>query len=124
MATIAILGASGTMGGLIAREATRRQLNVVLAARQSAQLVELASNLPPGQASAAMIDVAQPGTLLPVVSRVDLVLNTIGPFSRFADPVVAACIQVGTPYVDLANELSAVQALLDRDGEARRRGVQ
>jgi saccharopine dehydrogenase (NAD+, L-lysine-forming) len=112
------------MGRLIAHEATRRKLNVVLAARQSAELVELAGSLPRGQASAAMIDVAQPATLKPVISRVDLVLNTIGPFSRFGDPVVAACIKAGKPYVDLANELPAVRALLDRDAEARDRGAQ
>jgi short subunit dehydrogenase-like uncharacterized protein len=53
----------------------------------------------------------------------DLVLNTVGPFSRHAGPVVDACVEVGVPYVDLANELPAVRELLQRDAEARRRGV-
>jgi short subunit dehydrogenase-like uncharacterized protein len=124
MTTIAVLGASGTVGRLIAREAARRDVHVILAGRQAEPLIELASSLPAGLAHAAIVDVVDPATLESVIAQADLVLNTIGPFSRFAEPIVSACVQAATPYVDLANELSAVRALLDRDEEARRHEVQ
>jgi short subunit dehydrogenase-like uncharacterized protein len=124
MATLVVLGASGTMGQLIAREAARRGLHVVLAGRRADQLIDLGNTLPSGQAHAALVDIGDHATLEPVIRQADVVLNTVGPFSRFAVPIVSACLQARTPYVDLANELSAVRALLDRDGEARRQGVQ
>jgi short subunit dehydrogenase-like uncharacterized protein len=123
MTRIVVLGASGAMGRLIAREATRRGLHVILAGRRANELVDLASTLPSGQSRAAIVDVGNTATLEPVIAQADAVLNTVGPFTRFAEPIVAACLRAATPYVDLANELSAVRTLLDRDGEARRQGV-
>jgi saccharopine dehydrogenase (NAD+, L-lysine-forming) len=123
MATVLVLGASGTMGRLIAREGARRDLRLVLAGKRADRLVELASTFDSGQARAAVVDVCDPTTLDPVLAEVDVVLNAVGPFTRLAEPVVTACLRAGVPYVDLANELAAVRALLDRDGEARRRHV-
>ncbi|MFI9646745.1 hypothetical protein ACIHAA_10670 [Streptomyces sp. NPDC052040] len=46
-----------------------------------------------------------------------VVVHTVGPFTRTAGPVVRAC-PPGTHYVDLANELTAVTALLGLHEEA------
>jgi len=124
MATLVVLGAAGTMGRLIAREAARRELDVVLAGRNAEPLVDLAQTLPSGHARAALVDLDNPATLEPVLAQADVVVNTVGPFSRFAEPILAACLQAKTPYVDLANELSAVRTLLEHDEEARQQGVQ
>jgi saccharopine dehydrogenase (NAD+, L-lysine-forming) len=123
MTTFLVLGASGTMGRLIAREAARRDFRLVLAGRHADPLIDLASTFGSGQARAAIVDVYDPRTLDPAFAGVDVVLNTIGPFTRLAEPVIAASLRTQTAYVDLANELSAVQVLLDRDDEARRQGV-
>ena len=72
---------------------------------------------------AIVVDIAVPATLEPVLPGADVVLNTIGPFSLLAEPVIAACLQTRTHYVDMANELSAVRAVLDRDAEARRQNI-
>src|SRR5689334_17909717 len=113
MTTILVLGATGTMGRLIAREAARRGMQVLLPAIRAERLVELASTLPSGQSRAAVVDLGNPATLEPVIAQADVVLNTVGPFTRFAPPIVEACLHSTTPYVDLANELTAVRALLD-----------
>jgi len=123
MATLLILGASGTMGRLIAREAARRDQCVVLGGRRAGELVELASTLPSGQARAAVVDITDAASLQRTIADVDVVLNTIGPFTRLAEPVVSACIGTGKVYIDIANELPAVQGSLDRDAEARREGA-
>jgi short subunit dehydrogenase-like uncharacterized protein len=123
MSTILVLGATGTMGRLIARQASRRGLSLVLAGRDLDQLVQLAENLSPAPVRVALADLGNPEACRSLVAGVDLVLNTVGPFSRHAGPVVDACVQAGVAYVDLANELPAVRQLLERDAEARRRGV-
>jgi short subunit dehydrogenase-like uncharacterized protein len=120
MSNILILGATGTMGRLIARQAAQRGLSLVLAGRDLDQLVQLAENLAPAPVRVALADLGDPRSL---VAGVDLVVHTVGPFSRHAGPVVEACMHAGVAYIDLANELPAVQDLLQRDAEARRRGV-
>ena len=46
-----------------------------------------------------------------------VVINTIGPFTTTAGPIARACL-TGSHYVDLANDLPAVAALLDLDQQA------
>jgi len=123
MSTILLLGANGTMGRLIARKASRQGLSLVLAGRDLDQLVQLAENLGPAPVRAALADLSNPEACRSLVAGADLVLNTVGPFSRHAGPVVDACVRAGVAYVDLANELPAVRELLQRDSEARRHGV-
>jgi short subunit dehydrogenase-like uncharacterized protein len=123
MPTVLLVGASGIMGGLIAQEAARRGLHLVLAGRHQDRLVDLAGTFGRGQARAMLVDVSASEALDAVVSGTDLVLNTVGPFARLAAPLIDACLRAGVPYVDLANELEAVLALLGRDAEARRRSV-
>lgn len=123
MSTILLLGATGTMGRLIAAEASRRGLSLVVAGRDLDQLVQLAESLSPAPVRAALADLSDPEAYRSLVAGTDLVLNTVGPFSRHAGPVVDACVRAGVGYVDLANELPAVQQLLRRDAEARQRGV-
>ncbi len=52
-----------------------------------------------------------------------MVVNAAGPFSRTAEPVVAACLRAGAHYLDLGAEVPAIEALAGRDAEARRRGL-
>jgi short subunit dehydrogenase-like uncharacterized protein len=123
MSTILLLGATGTMGRLIAREAAGRGVSLVLAGRNLDQLVELAESLAPTPVRAVLADAGNPAAYGSLVAGADLVVNTVGPFSRHAGPVVDACLRAGVAYVDLANELPAVQDVLQRDAEARQRGV-
>ena len=55
-------------------------------------------------------------------ARPAVVVNTVGPFTRTAPVVVDACLAAGSDYVDLANDLVAVTALLDRRTDAERSG--
>jgi short subunit dehydrogenase-like uncharacterized protein len=55
-------------------------------------------------------------------ARPAVVVNTVGPFSRTAQEVVDACLAAGSDYVDLANDVVAVPALLGRQADAERAG--
>ncbi|MDH6577528.1 saccharopine dehydrogenase NADP-binding domain-containing protein [Kitasatospora sp. MAP5-34] len=122
-----VLGASGTTGGLIAEQLVRLGASVVLAGREAGRLVQLAERLAPGDPSVStlVVDLADPdpAAVRALAGAGRVLVNTVGPFTRLAPPVVAACLAAGTAYVDLANERAAVRAVLDRDAEARERGV-
>ncbi|MCC9307290.1 SDR family NAD(P)-dependent oxidoreductase [Kitasatospora sp. RB6PN24] len=118
-----VLGASGTTGTLIADHLVRQGARVALAGRDAARLGEAAARLDSDAVSVLAVDLADPDSLAAMAAAGRVLVNTVGPFARLAPPVMAACLAAGTPYLDLANERAAVRAVLDRDAEARRRGV-
>jgi short subunit dehydrogenase-like uncharacterized protein len=101
---VLLLGAAGNMGQLVATELADRGMTVGLAGRDAVDLTDAE-----GLAHAA--------------AQAHVVVSTIGPFVRWADPVIEACLAAGVSYVDIANEWPAARALLDRDGQARDQGV-
>jgi short subunit dehydrogenase-like uncharacterized protein len=56
-----------------------------------------------------------------VAARLAVVVNTIGPFSRTALPIARTCL-AGSHYVDVANDVTAVTALLGLNDEATAAG--
>src|SRR4051794_22621025 len=118
---VLLLGAAGSSGRFIAAELAARGLSVRLAGRHLGPLEDLAQGLTVHGATTAVraVDVSDAASLADAIAGVGVVVSTIGPFARLADPVVDACLAARTSYVDIANEWSAVRHLLDRDKEAR-----
>jgi len=79
------------------------------AGRDAVRLAALASKLGGAKVVSGSLDslLAQIRAAAPAV-----VVNTVGPFARTSALVIAAC-RPGTHYVDIGNELSGVQAVLD-----------
>jgi short subunit dehydrogenase-like uncharacterized protein len=123
MAEIWILGATGRAGRGIARELVTAGADVVLVGRDGEKLEDFAASL-------AQAD--DPGGVRTLVARghsqmVEMiagaapavVVNTIGPFTQTSVPIAQACLDVGSHYVDLANELGPVRDLLELHEAAR-----
>ena len=113
-----ILGATGRTGRDVARRLHATGNQLVLAGRDGERVSALSASLG-GQPTAAGPLAAQLEQLRE--SRPSVVVNTIGPFTDTALPVLAAC-PPGTHYVDVSNELAAVTAVLDLHGAAISRG--
>jgi len=123
-ADVTILGASGTSGQLIAQLLLRGGASVVLAGRNQDGLDALRDRFASNSVVGTLqFDLAEPASVQAAVAAGRVLINTVGPFTRLAPPVIDACLEVGTRYVDLANERAAVRAVFDRDTDARRRGV-
>src|SRR3954464_5178416 len=122
---VLLLGAAGSSGRLIAAELAVRGLSLRLAGRHLGPLEDLAQGLAVHGATMDVrtVDVSDAASLADAIAGVGVVLSTVGPFARLAGPVVDACLAARVPYVDIANEWSAVRDLLDRDEQARARGV-
>jgi saccharopine dehydrogenase (NAD+, L-lysine-forming) len=127
---VLLLGAAGNSGRLIAAELAARHLSVRLAGRRRRALEDLARAL---AADGAATDVRtvdlgdaaldNPASLAEAINGVGIVLSAIGPFARQAPPVIDACLAAAVPYVDIANEWSAVRTMLDRNEQAGAQGV-
>ncbi|WP_336133437.1 saccharopine dehydrogenase family protein [Natronomonas amylolytica] len=115
--TLLIYGAYGYTGELVAEEAVDRGLDVVVAGRNEVRTDHLAARLGvPGRG----FDV---GAADDHLDDIDVCLNCAGPFVETYEPLVEACLETGTHYLDITGELSVFEAIAERDREAEKAGV-
>ena len=123
-----VLGASGRSGRGIAARLSAGGHRVVLAGRDAGRLAAVAADLDGDGGGGTGVGGVQvvSGSLAEVLAQLRsaepaVVVSTVGPFGRTAAQVVDAC-PPGTSYVDIGNELSGTQAVLDRHDHALAQG--
>jgi short subunit dehydrogenase-like uncharacterized protein len=115
-----IYGATGYTGKLLARQAKDRGLTPVLAGRDPEKLEAVAEPL--GFEHRA-VSLGDRDGLRDALAGVGVVLHSAGPFSATSEPMVDACLETGTHYLDITGEIDVFEACAARDAEARERGV-
>ena len=115
---IMVFGATGYVGKLTAGYLARSRsgLRIALAGRSKSRLEAVRNGLG-GRAKdwpLIVADVDKPGSLDAMASRSRLVLNAVGPYTRYGLPVVAACADAGTDYIDLTGEVPFVRRSIDQ----------
>jgi short subunit dehydrogenase-like uncharacterized protein len=109
---IVLFGATGFTGGLTARylaEHVPEGCRWALAGRNKAKLESVRAELAadhPGCADLPLLhaEVEDPDSLRAVASAARVVATTVGPYTRYGGPLVAACAAEGTHYLDLTAE--------------------
>src|SRR4051794_28313982 len=111
---VLLVGAAGSSGNIVARQLASRGLSVRLAGRRLEPLDVLATELAAAGAAveSMALDVSDAAALRAAAARARLVVTTVGPFVKYGTPVLDACLDAGVSYVDIANELTAVRAVL------------
>ncbi len=109
---LVLFGATGFTGALTAEYLARHApdgLRWALAGRNRdkleavrARLVAIAPHL--GDLELLHADVTDPASLADVAARAKVVITTVGPYLTHGEPLVAACAEAGTDYVDLTGE--------------------
>ncbi|MGD8861880.1 MAG: saccharopine dehydrogenase NADP-binding domain-containing protein [Myxococcales bacterium] len=128
---VVVFGATGFTGGLVAQYLAGCEelgrLRWALAGRSRDKLRALAAglDLPPEHAPELLVaDVGDEGSLRAMAERTRVLLTTVGPYCRYGEPVVRACAELGTDYVDLTGEPAFVRHMVERyDETARGRGA-
>jgi short subunit dehydrogenase-like uncharacterized protein len=115
-----IYGANGYAGRLVAREAVALGERPLLAGRSAEKIRRVAEEL--GLPWVAF-DLGDHAAAVAALRGVELVLLAAGPFDGLAQPMMEACLEAGTHYTDLDNELLVFRAAQERDVRARERGV-
>ncbi len=103
---IVLFGATGFTGALTAEYLAAHagpQTRWALAGRNRAKLDALADRLG-GDPELLEADVTDAASLARVAASARVVITTVGPYIRYGEPLVAACAQAGTDYVDLTGE--------------------
>lgn len=115
-----LYGAYGFTGRLIADAAVRRGHRPVVAGRDSHRLGEMARRM---GLTPVVADLADPRRLRVIVGAQPLVLNAAGPFSETSRPLIEACLETRTHYVDVSGELEHMRSVAALDGRAREAGI-
>lgn len=119
---IVVFGATGFTGGLTAEYLARSgpsDLRWAIAGRNQDKLDAVKARLiaidPRCEAVGTIIaSVDDDDSLRRMVARTHVLLTTVGPFIEYGEPVVAACVQEGTDYVDSTGEPFFVERVIVR----------
>ena len=113
-ARIVVFGATGYTGGLVATALASRGARPLLAGRDAGRLRRLGDEL--GGLETAVADVARPETVRALVSGGDVLVSTVGPFSRWGAPAVEAAIAAGAIYLDSTGEPVFIRRVFEEWG--------
>src|SRR6185312_8022823 len=118
---VVVYGASGFTGRLVAEYMQRAygggsNLTWAMAGRDDAKLraikAEIGADAPVIRANAG-----DPASLEAMARRTKVLLSTVGPYQLYGEPLLAACVNAGTDYVDLCGEPNWMAEMITKYAE-------
>lgn len=117
---VIVFGASGFTGRLVAEYLDARygvggDVRWAMAGRSQDKLeavrVEIGA---PADTPLVVADSDDPASLRALAERTRCVLTTVGPYTWYGEPLLAACVETGTDYVDLCGEVLWMHEMIER----------
>jgi short subunit dehydrogenase-like uncharacterized protein len=110
---IAVLGATGYTGKLVAAELSRRGVPHRLGGRSPEKLAEV-----PSDAERFVVDVDEAARLDEFLDGATALISTVGPFIRLGMPAVEAAARNNVPYVDSTGEQQFMADVYEKFADA------
>ncbi len=114
---IVVYGATGFVGKLTAEYLAHcgSGARIALAGRSADRLRAVRDTLGDTAQSWPVLvaDASTPSTLDDMAAKTQVVITTVGPYTRYGLPLVAACAAAGTDYADLTGEAMFVRNCID-----------
>lgn len=110
---VVLFGATGFTGALTAEYLAKNapaDLTWALAGRNRTKLEAVRSKLGV-EVDLLLADVEDAASLKAVAESSRIVVTTVGPYVRYGEPLVAACAEAGTDYLDLTGESEFVDRM-------------
>jgi short subunit dehydrogenase-like uncharacterized protein len=130
--SVVVFGAGGVTGRRVAAYLSERAGAVgarwAVAGRDPAKLERVLGEIGVAAPETIVADAGDPASLAAMASRTRVVLDLVGPYTLYGEPVIEACVANGSHYVDLTGEMPfmrhTVDAFHDRAGAAGVKVVQ
>ena len=120
---LVVWGATGYTGRLVAEELLGLDGAVrwAIAGRNAARLEACRESLGGPHAPDILVAALEdPDSLRAMTARCRMVLTTVGPYAKYGEPLVEACIATGTDVCDITGEVDWVRRMRRRHGDAAR----
>ncbi|MDG5489796.1 saccharopine dehydrogenase NADP-binding domain-containing protein [Sphingomonas sp. BGYR3] len=116
---IIVYGATGFTGQLVAEYLVQHQgdgpIRWAMAGRSLTKLEEVRSAIgAPADLPLIAANADDPAALKAMVARASVVITTVGPYQLYGEPLLAACADAGTAYVDLCGEPAWMRHMIDK----------
>lgn len=115
--SVVVFGATGVTGRRVAAYLAERAAELgaswAVAGRDSAKLARVLSEVGVTAPETIIADVGDPASLAAMASRTRVVLDLVGPYTLYGEPVIEACVANGSHYVDLTGEIPFVRRMID-----------
>ena len=116
---IILFGATGFTGRLVADYlASKKPAKWAIAGRNAEKLKALGLDVPN-----LVVDALDATACADVARRTKVVCTTVGPYTQYGGPLVAACAEAGTSYCDLTGEPNFMRATIDAHHERARPAI-
>jgi len=128
---VIVWGATGFTGSLVATYLLEKYgvdgtLRWAMAGRNADKLEQMRRSLGEQGAKLEMLtaDSHDRASLDALAHRTRVVVTTVGPYALYGSELVAACVEAGTDYCDLAGEVPWIRKMIDlHDDRARQTGA-
>nr|WP_294810790.1 saccharopine dehydrogenase NADP-binding domain-containing protein [uncultured Sphingomonas sp.] len=118
---IIVYGATGFTGRLVAEylAANYRQVKWAMAGRSLTKLEEVRDEIgAPASTPLLTANADDPAALKAMTARAQVAITTVGPYQLYGEPLLAACVETGTAYVDLCGEPNFMHAMIGKYQDA------
>jgi len=127
---VVVYGASGYTGRLVAEYMTKQYPNGsgttwAMAGRNAEKLAQVRNEIgAPADTPIVIADAENAATIDAMCKATKVVLTTVGPYQLYGEPLVKACAENGTDYVDLCGEPAWMRKMIDAyDAAAKASGA-
>lgn len=127
---VIVYGATGFTGRLVAEYLAKQyglggEVSWAMAGRSLDKLAAVRDEIgAPAQTPLIVADAAEPSALSAMAARAGAVATTVGPYQLYGEPLVAACVEAGTDYVDLCGEPAWMHQMIGKyDASAKASGA-
>jgi len=126
-----VWGATGFTGKLVVeyllgRYGINGDLHWAIAGRSKSKLEALKDELggEAGELTALTADSHDSQSLNTLASQAHVIISTVGPYAKYGSELVAACVENGTHYCDLAGEVQWMRKMIDlHEAAAKKSGA-
>jgi short subunit dehydrogenase-like uncharacterized protein len=126
--SVVVFGATGVTGRQVAAHLARRageaDVRWAAAGRDPGKIEQVLGEVGVSAPQILTADIDDPESLRAMAARTAVVLDLVGPYTLYGEPVIEASIEAGAHYADLTGEMVFVRRMIDAHGEkAKERGV-
>jgi short subunit dehydrogenase-like uncharacterized protein len=125
---VIVYGASGYTGRLVAEYLHKEygdDIRFAMAGRSTQKLAAVRDEIGlPDNVALVEANSNDANSLTDMCARAGCVITTVGPYQLYGEPLVQACVETGTDYVDLSGEPAWMHDMIDRyDAPAKESGA-